>query len=48
MGCGSLRRAVRLVAKLKRRIQLHERRVSSRLSPAEREQLLGLLEKLVG
>ena len=37
-----------LVAKLKRRIQLHERRVSSRLTPAEREQLLGLLEKLVG
>jgi DNA-binding MarR family transcriptional regulator len=37
-----------LVGKLKRRIQLHERRVSSRLTPAEREQLLGLLEKLVG
>jgi len=37
-----------LVAKLKRRIQLHERRVSARLTPAEREQLLGLLEKLVG
>jgi DNA-binding MarR family transcriptional regulator len=37
-----------LVAKLKRRIQLHERRVSARLTPTEREQLLGLLEKLVG
>jgi DNA-binding MarR family transcriptional regulator len=37
-----------LVVKLKRRIQLHERRVASRLTPAEREQLLGLLEKLVG
>ncbi|HEY7237930.1 MAG TPA: MarR family transcriptional regulator [Burkholderiales bacterium] len=37
-----------LVAKLKRRIQLHERRVSSRLTQAERELLLGLLEKLVG
>jgi DNA-binding MarR family transcriptional regulator len=36
------------VLKLKRRIQLHERRVASRLTPAEREQLLGLLEKLVG
>jgi DNA-binding MarR family transcriptional regulator len=37
-----------LVGKLRRRIQLHERRVSSRLTTAEREQLLGLLEKLVG
>jgi DNA-binding MarR family transcriptional regulator len=37
-----------LVGKLRRRIQLHERRVSSRLTPAERELLLGLLEKLVG
>jgi DNA-binding MarR family transcriptional regulator len=37
-----------LVAKLKHRIQLHENRVASRLSSAEREQLIGLLEKLTG
>jgi DNA-binding MarR family transcriptional regulator len=37
-----------LLARLKRRIQLHERRVASRLTPVEREQLLGLLEKLSG
>ena len=35
-----------LVARLKRRIQLHERRVAARLSPQERAQLLALLEKL--
>jgi DNA-binding MarR family transcriptional regulator len=35
-----------LVARLKRRIEAHERRVAQRLSPAEREQLIGLLEKL--
>jgi DNA-binding MarR family transcriptional regulator len=35
-----------LVANLKRRIRVHERRVASRLSPAERAQLLQLLEKL--
>jgi DNA-binding MarR family transcriptional regulator len=35
-----------LVARLKRRIQLHERRVASRLSVQERAQLLALLEKL--
>jgi DNA-binding MarR family transcriptional regulator len=37
-----------LVGGLKRRIQLHERRVAVRLSPAERAQLIGLLEKLAG
>jgi DNA-binding MarR family transcriptional regulator len=37
-----------LVAKLKRRIVQHERRVAARLSDAEREQLLGLLAKLTG
>ena len=37
-----------LVLKLKRRIQQHERRVAARLTPAEREQLIGLLEKLGG
>jgi DNA-binding MarR family transcriptional regulator len=37
-----------LVVKLKRRIQQHERRVAARLTPAEREQLIGLLEKLSG
>jgi len=37
-----------LVARLKRRIQVHERRVAARLSPAEREQLIGLLEKVAG
>ena len=37
-----------LVGGLKRRIQVHERRVAARLSPAERAQLIGLLEKLAG
>jgi DNA-binding MarR family transcriptional regulator len=37
-----------LVARLKRRIQAHERRVASRLTPGEREQLLALLGKLAG
>jgi DNA-binding MarR family transcriptional regulator len=37
-----------LAGKLKRRIQLHERRAAARLTPAEREQLIGLLEKLTG
>lgn len=37
-----------LVARLKRRIQLHERRVAARLSRAERERLIELLEKLTG
>src|SRR5262245_885437 len=37
-----------LVAKLKRRIVLHERRVAARLTAEEREQLLALLAKLTG
>jgi DNA-binding MarR family transcriptional regulator len=37
-----------LVAKLKRRIQRHERRVAGRLTTAERAQLMALLEKLSG
>ena len=37
-----------LVARLKRRIQAHERRVAARLSAQERAQLLSLLEKLSG
>ncbi|HEY8249326.1 MAG TPA: MarR family transcriptional regulator [Burkholderiales bacterium] len=37
-----------LVASLKRRIRVHERRVASRLTAAERTQLLALLEKLAG
>lgn len=37
-----------LVGRLKRRIQVHERRVAARLSPAERAQLIALLEKLTG
>ena len=37
-----------LVASLKRRIDLHERRVAAQLSAAERAQLLALLEKLSG
>jgi len=37
-----------LVASLKRRIRVHERRVASRLSAAERAQLLALLETLAG
>jgi len=35
-----------LVASLKRRIRIHEHRVASRLSAADRVQLLALLEKL--
>jgi DNA-binding MarR family transcriptional regulator len=35
-----------LVGRLKRRIELHERRVATRLSSAERAQLIALLEKL--
>jgi DNA-binding MarR family transcriptional regulator len=35
-----------LMAKLRRRIERHERRVASRLSATEREQLLALLDKL--
>ena len=35
-----------LVSTLKRRIRVHERRVASALTPAERAQLLHLLEKL--
>jgi DNA-binding MarR family transcriptional regulator len=37
-----------LVASLKQRIRVHERRVASRLNPVERAQLLALLEKLAG
>jgi DNA-binding MarR family transcriptional regulator len=37
-----------LVASLKQRIRVHERRVAARLTPAERAQLLELLEKLAG
>jgi DNA-binding MarR family transcriptional regulator len=37
-----------VVASVKQRIRLHERRVASRLTPAERAQLLALLEKLAG
>jgi DNA-binding MarR family transcriptional regulator len=37
-----------LTAKLKRRIQRHERRVAARLSTLEREQLMELLAKLAG
>lgn len=36
------------VARLRRRIQAHERRVAARLSAEERAQLLALLEKLTG
>jgi DNA-binding MarR family transcriptional regulator len=38
----------KLVAGLKRRVRVHERRVAARLTPAERAQLLELLEKLTG
>ena len=38
----------KLVASLKRRIRIHERRVAARLTVEEREQLLALLEKLAG
>jgi DNA-binding MarR family transcriptional regulator len=42
-----LTRAGRLfLARVKRRIEAHERRVASRLTPAERAQLLALLGKL--
>jgi DNA-binding MarR family transcriptional regulator len=37
-----------LVASLKRRIRVHERRVAARLTAQERAQLLALLEKLAG
>ena len=37
-----------LVASLKQRIRIHERRVASRLSAGERAQLIALLEKLAG
>lgn len=37
-----------LLARLKRRIQAHERRVAGHLTPAERAQLLELLKKLAG
>jgi DNA-binding MarR family transcriptional regulator len=37
-----------LVARLKRRIHVHERRVAARLSRAERARLIELLEKLTG
>lgn len=37
-----------LVASLKRRIRVHERRVAARLTAEERAQLLSLLEKLAG
>jgi DNA-binding MarR family transcriptional regulator len=37
-----------LVARLKQRIRVHERRVAARLTSAERAQLLLLLEKLGG
>jgi DNA-binding MarR family transcriptional regulator len=36
-----------LVESLKRRIRVHERRVAARLTPAERSQLLALLEKII-
>ena len=36
------------VSRLKKRIELHERRVAAHLSAAERAQLLALLEKLSG
>lgn len=35
-----------LVARLKRRIELHEQRMAARLTAAERAQLIALLEKL--
>ncbi len=42
------RRGRVLVASLKRRIRVHERRVAARLTAQERGQLLALLEKLAG
>lgn len=38
----------RLLSRAKQRIARHERRIAGRLSPAERAQLLALLEKLSG
>jgi DNA-binding MarR family transcriptional regulator len=38
----------KLVAGLKRRVRMHERRVAARLSAEERTQLLALLAKLTG
>jgi hypothetical protein len=35
-----------LLARLKRRIELHERRIAARLAESERVQLIELLEKL--
>ncbi len=37
-----------MLARVKRRIAQHEKRVGARLSPAERAQLLALLGKLSG
>jgi len=37
-----------LLARLKRRIALHEKRVAAHLTPAERAQLIALLAKLAG
>ena len=37
-----------MLARIKRRIALHEKRVAARLSIAERAQLIALLEKLSG
>ncbi|MGQ0654588.1 MAG: MarR family winged helix-turn-helix transcriptional regulator [Betaproteobacteria bacterium] len=42
------RRGAALLARSKRSIRIHERRVGSRLAPAERTQLLALLAKLSG
>lgn len=42
------RRGRALLARLKRRIEVHEERVAARLSAAERRELLALLEKLSG
>jgi DNA-binding MarR family transcriptional regulator len=35
-----------LLSRIKRRIELHERRIAARLTPAERTELIALLEKL--
>ena len=37
-----------LLARMKERIEQHERRFAARLTPAERAQLIALLEKLAG
>jgi len=37
-----------LLSRMKERIEQHERRVAARLAPAERAQLIALLEKLAG